>query len=446
MNRDNDQESDTLEPTSNKECTIDTCIDDEDKKLQCSMCKRRVHLRCTLLPPYQLQRYLTFGRSYCQYICANCVEVPQYLEKIKPRKQNEVFREKYEQELDKSSELKTEVATLTEKVKNQAEELRTLQQTIHNLTEDNAIMMTTSQNKQKQKKRRINEETSVDSDEEFERKEKEIERLKQQNENLNERLDERENELHDVLQKMAAIDCPTNISNESKLLLGQIEKSIKERFDTMQNTFTKMIDEKFDVNAKVTDDKLLSYAATVTKNITETTNSSNSVQEDNQIKTTTENYRSLMMSTRNEELAEQREKRERACNIIVHGREENNDLQPDNHFIQRLLQNIDENVSPKQIVRIGRSEGRRPIKVILESEADKDQIMENLRNLKGIATYKGISITEDYTLSERKMIKEFNDKARERTYHEEEDYEWRLRGTPKKGLFLKRFKIVPRNQ
>ena len=66
--------------------------------------------------------------------------------------------------------------------------------------------------------------------------------------------------------------------------------------------------------------------------------------------------------------------------------------------------------TPKLISRIGRSEDnkKKPIKVELQKELDKEKILTNLRNLKSNIEYKGISITEDYTTSERQMLKHSN--------------------------------------
>ena len=47
--------------------------------------------------------------------------------------------------------------------------------------------------------------------------------------------------------------------------------------------------------------------------------------------------------------------------------------------------------------------------------------MSNLRNLKGKMLYKGMSITNDYPMSERQMIKEFAIKADEKNASEEEN-------------------------
>ena len=50
--------------------------------------------------------------------------------------------------------------------------------------------------------------------------------------------------------------------------------------------------------------------------------------------------------------------------------------------------------------------------VIFHSEQEKEKIMRNLGNLKGNEKYKGVSITEDYTLKDRETIKEWRDKAK----------------------------------
>ena len=72
--------------------------------------------------------------------------------------------------------------------------------------------------------------------------------------------------------------------------------------------------------------------------------------------------------------------------------------------------------------------------------------MNNLRNLKGNAMYTGISMTDDYTMSERTMIKEYANRAKEENTNEPENskYVWRVRGTPKNGLTIKKLmKVKP---
>ena len=54
--------------------------------------------------------------------------------------------------------------------------------------------------------------------------------------------------------------------------------------------------------------------------------------------------------------------------------------------------------------------------------------------------FKGISITPDYTYSERMLIKEYHEQAKAKNDQEGDDctFVWRVRGTPKNGLILKK--------
>ena len=66
--------------------TLSACISDEDiYKMKCNECQRLVHYKCTSLPTYQLQQFLTKG--YRNFVCVNCVEVPEYLLQIAPSEQ-----------------------------------------------------------------------------------------------------------------------------------------------------------------------------------------------------------------------------------------------------------------------------------------------------------------------------------------------------------------------
>ena len=51
---------------------------------------------------------------------------------------------------------------------------------------------------------------------------------------------------------------------------------------------------------------------------------------------------------------------------------------------------------------------KRPMKVTLKNEEERDKVLNNLRNLKDKTLYKGISITPDYTQNERLLVKEFH--------------------------------------
>ena len=62
-------------------CTLNRCKNDDDQyKLMCSECKRLVHYRCTSLPAYQIEHFMT--RNYRKFVCTNCTTVPEYIADI----------------------------------------------------------------------------------------------------------------------------------------------------------------------------------------------------------------------------------------------------------------------------------------------------------------------------------------------------------------------------
>ena len=70
--------------------------------------------------------------------------------------------------------------------------------------------------------------------------------------------------------------------------------------------------------------------------------------------------------------------------------------------------------------------------------------MRSLRNLKGKNEYKGISITDDYTVTEREMIKDYKTEAKDlNAKKESDDFFYCVRGTPKNGLYIKKVKKAP---
>ena len=113
-------------------------------------------------------------------------------------------------------------------------------------------------------------------------------------------------------------------------------------------------------------------------------------------------------------------------------------------FVTGLIEAVGAAATIKVAVRLGKQEeGKvRPIKVIVNSEKARNAILGSLPNLKGQETYNGVSVTEDYTITERQQIKSFAIKATELNNRESADsiHEWKVRGTPKNGLQIKKFK------
>ena len=129
-----------------------------------------------------------------------------------------------------------------------------------------------------------------------------------------------------------------------------------------------MINDKFTSYALNIGNWILSYASAT--NVDDNKRASkNSIRETrvHEITQTAMNFRSIMITTRNVVLAaKHKEKKERSCNIIIHGREENKELSDD---LSNMMQQICGSFTPKLISRIGRSEGnnKKPIKFVLHN-------------------------------------------------------------------------------
>ena len=92
------------------------------------------------------------------------------------------------------------------------------------------------------------------------------------------------------------------------------------------------------------------------------------------------------------------------------------------------------------------SETGGPLKIELMTEKDKVTLLQNLKKLKGDDNFKGVGITEDYTVSETKLIQEYNEEANERTENDPEGkFIWHVRGFPKNGLFIQKFRKIQEN-
>lgn len=168
-------------------------------------------------------------------------------------------------------------------------------------------------------------------------------------------------------------------------------------------------------------------------------------------KTTKESFKSILKEVRNDELTEEREKKRRSCNLIIHGSTECKDsnaaMKDDKDLVQYLMSTIGVAESVKSVTRLGeKREGRRrPIKVALNNEEDKTKILSRLWKLRGVARFDRISVSEDFTIAERETLKIWQEKAKGKNEEEPADSNviWRVRGSPKNGLFLKRIARRP---
>ena len=154
--------------------------------------------------------------------------------------------------------------------------------------------------------------------------------------------------------------------------------------------------------------------------------------------------RKIIQEARNEEKIEGIEIKRRSRNIIIHNSEEwgDNDAaikEADEPYIKEILDYIKVKIDVESITRLGKPNERkkRPIKVVLRTEADRDKVMANLRFLKGSEfKFGNISVTKDYTESERNLIKGFVEKAKQKEF-QKPGRVYKVRGDPsdsKNGL------------
>ena len=102
----------------------------------------------------------------------------------------------------------------------------------------------------------------------------------------------------------------------------------------------------------------------------------------------------------------------------------------DKKFVDDLIKTIRISTPKiKTMSRIGEKaeNKKRPIKVILSTEKDKMTLLRNLSSLKGNKEYIGISLTEDLTMTERTVLKEWSEKAKELNLNDT-DWVYRVRG------------------
>ena len=266
----------------------------------------------------------------------------------------------------------------------------------------------------------------------------ELENLKKENEQLKKQLDQ-------LLASQATNKSGSlQVSNQNDTKLKDLDEKLVNGLEKIQANLEKMISSKLEVVANQTQEyKKTSYAAAVgTKDCPR------------------EDLKAIMMETKNAELTEEAEKKRRGRNLIIHGVEEKSwgstGEEEDKLFVKKLITNLQVGaISADTVERLGpdtaerENKKTRPLKVVLKTEEEQQKILRNLRNLKGNVEYFGISIKEDYTYNERVLIRGYVEKAKAMNALEEtkmSDTVWRVRGTPKNGLILKRFTKIKEAQ
>ena len=255
--------------------------------------------------------------------------------------------------------------------------------------------------------------------------------LQKKVDDLTEKLAKQDKELFEAREKIAE----SEYTDQSETADDKItNKDFFEKVSTLFESKMKAFENRFDEMEKKMEKNTKSYSEAVTK-----TTSSN-VQDN------VTNFRGIALAAKIEDMNEDNDKKNREKNIIIKGKQEVDEMD-DKAFLESLIKELCIGaVHPTSVMRIGtKVEGRnRPIKVIFKSTDDKYKVLNNLKNLKGKELYKTISVTHDYTFNEREVLNNFLRQAKEKNEldtTENKDYKWKVWGSPKNRLFLKKVKM-----
>ena len=214
------------------------------------------------------------------------------------------------------------------------------------------------------------------------------------------------------------------------------------------STIQKMLDKNIKLVEKTIEQKLEKKLETVTtlKEQIEKENDGDKVSYSKILAVPAE-VRRVIQETKNDEKVEKLEHDKRSQNFIIHGAEEIGDTINeiecnDEEYVNDILKRLRVRAAPESVIRLGKPNDtkKRVLKISMESKKAKDDVMANLRRLKGSEEDFGkISVTDDYTASEREMIKDFSDRAKEQS-KKDPTREFKIRGDPKNGLRIIAYK------
>ena len=398
------------------QCSQDSCcIDQNDEnKFQCNKCLRHVHFRCTSLPTYQIAHFLS--KNYRNFICIKCTQVPEHLNNVIPRPPPRTKSQEI-------AELEATVKSKETEVEVLAETNRILQGKIKQLSVQLDKTVSTL-HKNKEDSTKLSKETKVMKNGIL-TYEKEVTSLKST-------ISELEKRITDINTKDESGDQTIeNLTNLMSRKFLEVENNLKESIRAEVSKRNQDFEEKIHEISKT-------YAESVGNSSSITSKQANDIPD----------IRSIMREEQNELLAEESDKKLRSCNFILHGTEDScsaDRKKKDEEIVANFFNDLSLDLTYKTVFRIGTYRGeqsKRPIKVTMKNEMDKDSIMANLRKLKGKENYKGVSVTDDHTIKDRNLIKEWAEKAKLANEEEPDDslYEWKVRGSPKNGLRLKKFR------
>ena len=399
-------------------CRKDDCEDDDDTNLlSCSECNRAIHYRCTNLPLYQLEVFLTKNRKYS---CVSCVQIrPEFKKQMAGYDLNQSF----------------EVEELTQALKDISLESEKTKTTNESLEDKNRKYQRIIRAELKVKK--VNEEI--------------ISELKDEIEKCGQRIkeaDENETKLKNQIDTLKKSASETVRKSDKNALM----KSLDEKFTKFEEALLQVIqnnNQNMEHRINEATKQSQTYADAVMGTLRENEVSRTAKEASN----SGDDLRRIVFDAKKEEEREAQERKLRGCNLIIHGvKEQDQDDQPkaaDMKYVVELLQVIGAPGQIQTAFRLGKMvDGyNRPIKVTMDSEASRDRIISSLSNLKGLETFKGVRITKDLTITERAQIRDLVKQAKDLNEKEPDnsEFEYKVRTSPKNGL-IEIMRLKKRNQ
>ena len=316
----------------------------------------------------------------------------------------------------------------------------------------------------------------VDQAERLEETQQQLAKYKTENRRLNEIIKQKDNAIEGLKNDhQISIKQHGKTENKLKKTLLELEEKVNEqedknasnssdnltavanlffdKFKEVEENLKRSILNEVSSSQKLLEDKINEVVVSTSSYADAMTNATLIEKKLTSIQQPVPNFRDIMRQEQNNQLAEEAERKERESNIVIHGLKESSSddvdvrKKHDGELIKSLIKDIGVDVVQKTMFRLGkRSETdevhKRPIKISMSNVTDKQKIMDNLRNLKGNADYQRVSITDDHTLKERKLIKDMVEEVKDANSKEPKEslYVWKLHGSPKNGLSKKKFK------
>ena len=216
-------------------------------------------------------------------------------------------------------------------------------------------------------------------------------------------------------------------------LVASLQKMFEKKVTQLESKIEKAIDKKLG--------EKMEAVTSLNEKIEKQTDANADKESYSKILQVPTEVKKAIQEAKNDEKVELSEQEKRSQNFIIHGAEEIGDTaevvtRNDADYIKDILKKLGVQEKPESITRLGKPNDTkgRVLKICMKTKTGKESVMSNLSKLKGTEEEFGkISVTEDYTKTEREEIRKFTAKAREQQQNDSTRV-YKVRGDPKNGL------------